>query len=132
RWPMAAGAAAAGVAVAVGVVTALLAHRDSPAGERVELDGLTQSTATAQLEPRDWGTEIRLEVRDLEAGIVYHLWLRTPHGSRVSAGSFTAIRGEAIELVTASALPADKAAGVGISAMSETVLYGHLDDRPDR
>lgn len=123
RWMVAA-------VVALVVVGLLIAVVDPHAGsgERVELAGPSGVEASAVLEPRRWGTAIRLEVRGLEPGASYRVWLRAPNGARVAAGSFTAPADGAIDVTTGSALPPTHAIGVGISSGGATVVYGHLDE----
>jgi len=126
--------AAAAVVVVAALAVGVLTRSDGPVGEEVALTGPPggSGTATAVLKPRGWGTEIALEVAGLEPGTVYHLWLRQTDGTRVGAGSFVAVRTSgSMSVKGACALRADQAAGVGISASGETVLYGHLEGAPD-
>ncbi|MGH9244628.1 MAG: anti-sigma factor family protein [Acidimicrobiales bacterium] len=131
RWRLGLAAAAAVVVVIAGVLVGMLRDTGGPVGERVELVGPSGVSAWADLEPKAWGSVIRLEVRGLEPGTVYNLWLRRPDGTRITAGSFTAVRGGTMRVNAAAALPADQASGVGISTRGHTVSYGHLDTGSD-
>lgn len=125
--------AAAAAVLLVVVLVGVFARSGDPAGERVALVGSPGETATAHavLTPRGWGTEISLEVAGLRPGAVYHVWLRRTDGTRVAAGSFTAVRSPLMTVDGACALAADQAAGIGISSDGATVLYGHLEGAPD-
>jgi hypothetical protein len=124
---------AAAVALLAIVLVGVFARSDDPAGEWVELAGSPGETATASavLTPRGWGTEIALEVAGLRPGAVYNIWLRRTDGTRVAAGSFTAVRSPLMRVDAACALAADQAFGIGVSTDGDTVLYGHLEGAPD-
>jgi hypothetical protein len=130
-------AVAAAVVLVAMVFVGVFTRPDDPSGdgERVVLDpedGETSTaTATAVLRPRGWGTEIALEVAGLRPGAVYDIWLRRTDGTRVGAGSFTAVRSPLMRVDAACALAADQAFGIGVSTDGETVLYGHLEGAPD-
>jgi hypothetical protein len=127
-------AAAAAAVLLVAALVGVLSRPDDPAGERVELAGSPGETASASavLTARGWGTEISLEVAGLRPGAVYQVWLRRTDGTRVPAGSFTAVRSPQMQVDGACALAKDQAAGVGVSSNGTTVLYGHLEGAPEQ
>lgn len=85
------------------------------------------SEAVAVLAERPWGTEVALEVRGLEPGSRYWLWLTGEDGRRVGAGSFRGTSGTA-RVVLASALPLPDVDRVWLTdGDDEVVLDGWLD-----
>jgi predicted anti-sigma-YlaC factor YlaD len=126
-------AGAAALVLLVVAFVGVVSRPDGPTGEWVELTGDEGETATASavLSARGWGTEISLEVAGLRPGAVYQVWLRRTDGTRVPAGSFTAVRADRMEVAGACALAKDQAAGIGVSTNGTTVLYGHLEGAPD-
>lgn len=103
------------VAAAVIVVVMVLASSGGVAARRVVLSGTSSVVASASLEGRPWGTEIRLEAEGLAPGQVQNVWLERADGSRVPAGTFTAVEGRQVHVTLAAALGRDKARAVGIS-----------------
>lgn len=127
RWRLAGVAAAAAVLVAAIPAVILLsspdpevlAFEEAPAGV----------AATATVEGRPWGTEIRLRVDGLPADEEYAVWLEDEGGERVAAGTFRAIRGREMDLVLASAMPRSGAVGLGVSDdEGETLLYAWMPE----
>jgi hypothetical protein len=121
--------AVAAVIVGLVVATFVVVAPDDPA-IAVTLDpevAEARAPIEATLTSRAWGTEIRLDVRGLPEGEPCNVWLREPDDDRYAAGSFTAVSDG--DVVLASSLPLDEAAGIGISdADGETLLYGHLPE----
>ncbi len=119
--------AAAAAVVALVVALVVLTPGDPSLAITLEPEPpLATTSIEAELTAREWGTEIRLVAAGLPAGETYVVWLREPDDDRVPAGSFTATRGSG-EIVLASSLHVDDAAGIGVSdAAGETTHYGHL------
>lgn len=109
------------VATAVLVVAASVVITTLPAppggGRSVALAGAGGAAASAVLQERRWGTAIELEVRGLDAGTTYGVWLERRAGGRLSAGSFRPDSDGTFRLSLAAALPLDDSRAVGVALL---------------
>jgi hypothetical protein len=76
----------------------------------------------ATLEPRPFGTEIRMYVSGISSGTLCRVFLRSPNGARVSAGTFRYRWGGDSEAVLSSALDLSKTAAIGVHAGGRTFI----------
>jgi hypothetical protein len=83
-----------------------------PAGIRID----------ATLESRPFGTEIRMYVSGIRSGTMCRVFLRSPSGARVSAGSFRYRWGPNSAAVLSSALALSKTAAIGVHAGGRTFI----------
>jgi len=105
----------AGLVAAAIALFVLLGSPSAVDGRRVVLAGPAAVEASATLDARPWGTQIRLDAQGLTPGQVLNVWLERPDGTRVPAGTFTAVEGRQIHVTLAAALARDKAQAIGIS-----------------
>jgi len=85
-------------------------------GERVQLADAGGVHAVATLEPRPWGTQIRLQIDGFAPATTCNVWLERPNGTRVPAGTFTSLRQRPLDVVLATSLPRDQAVAVGVTS----------------
>ncbi|MEP7201083.1 MAG: anti-sigma factor [Ilumatobacteraceae bacterium] len=78
--------------------------------------------ATAVLEPRAWGTQIRLEGQGFTPGRQYNVWLEQANGTHIPAGTFTGVANTRITVTLASALPQSQAIAIGVSQPDGTLI----------
>lgn len=115
------------VAAAAVTVAMLLPSSNGPVNRGIALGGAPSVVATATLEARPWGTQIRLDAEGLAPGQVQNVWLERADGSRVPAGTFTAVEGRQVHVTLAAALGRQQARAVGISgADGATVVRAAL------
>lgn len=74
----------------------------------------------ATLEPRPFGTEIRMYVSGIRSGTLCRVFLRGPNGARVSAGTFRYRWGGDSGAVLSSALDLSRTAAIGVRAGGRT------------
>ena len=77
---------------------------------------------SATLEPHAYGTEIRMYVEGVRSGTLCQVFLRGPHGERVSAGTFRYRWGDDSEAVLSSALDLSRTRAVGVRAGNRTFI----------
>ena len=78
--------------------------------------------ATAVLEQRAWGTQIRLEGQGFTPGQQYDVWLEQANGTHIPAGTFTGVANTRITVTLASALPQAQAIAIGVSQPDGTLI----------
>ena len=78
--------------------------------------------ATAVLEQRAWGTQIRLEGQGFTPGQQYNVWLEQANGTHIPAGTFTGVANTRITVTLASALPQAEAIAIGVSQPDGTLI----------
>jgi len=110
------------VAAAVVVVVVLLPSSNGGMNQGIALVGTPSVLARATLEARPWGTQIRLDAEGLAPGQVQNVWLERADGSRVPAGTFTAVEGRQVHVTLAAALGREQARAVGISGSDGTTV----------
>lgn len=76
----------------------------------------------ASLEPRPFGTQIRMEVSGIRSGTLCRVFLRRKDGVRVPAGTFRYRYGGDSDAVLSSALDLSRASAVGVDAGSRTFI----------
>jgi len=76
----------------------------------------------ATLEPHAFGTEIHVYVGGVRSGTLCRVFLRTPSGARVPAGSFRYRWGEDSQAVLSSALDLSRTEAIGVRAGSRTFV----------
>ncbi len=76
----------------------------------------------ATLEPRAFGTEIRMYVAGIRSGTLCRVFLRASNGARVSAGTFRYRYGGDSEAVLSSALDLSRTAAIGVHAGGRTFI----------
>jgi hypothetical protein len=78
---------------------------------------------SATLEPRPWGSDVRVQVRGFRPGTLCTVWLRRSDGTRVPAGSFRYVyAGESDETELSSGIDPPHVAAVGLQAGSRTFI----------
>jgi hypothetical protein len=120
-------ALAGATALAVAAIAAVLILRSGsgePATRTLAFDtGDPRIGLTANLTPRDWGTEVSVAVRGIEQGTRCRVWLRQTGGGKVPAGSFTYRYGMGSDDADlAAALPGDEIASVEVKAGRQTFV----------
>ena len=76
----------------------------------------------ATLEPRPFGTEIQMYVSGVRSGTLCQVFLRSPSGARVSAGTFRYRWGGESEAVLSSALDLSRTAAIGVHVGGRTFI----------
>jgi hypothetical protein len=114
------------IATAVGAVK--IAGGEDPSSDRdVTLIGQGAASGTVVLSPRDWGSELVLEVRGLAPGKAYGAWLADESGQRVPAGTFRPASDGSARLNLGASLGAGDAATVGVTELGgDDVLRADL------
>lgn len=120
-----AAAAALVLAGATGGVVTLTDRSDD--GRTVLLAGAPGTSATAVLQERRWGTAIELEVRGLDAGTTYGVWLQRRAGDRLPAGSFRPDSDGTFRLSLASAVPLGDSGAVGVARLPDGRVADAVD-----
>lgn len=101
---------------------ALIRSAEGPSAESVAFRSLPPGVVIgARLEPRRWGTEVRLRVRGVRPGTVCTVWLRRRDGTRARAGSFRYLyEGGSDQVRLATALERSEAVAIGLRAGDRT------------
>lgn len=119
------GVGAACVAAAAAVLIAVISGspRATPS-ETVAFRALPgHASAQATLEPRPWGSAVKIRVRGFHPGTLCEVWLRRRDGTRVSAGSFRYVYdGESDEAALSSAVAPGEATAIGLRAGPRTFV----------
>jgi anti-sigma-K factor RskA len=76
----------------------------------------------ATLEPHAYGTEIHMYVKGVRSGTLCQVFLRGPHGERVSAGTFRYRWGDDSDAVLSAALDLSRTRAVGVRAGHRTFI----------
>ncbi len=76
----------------------------------------------ATLAPHAYGTEIRVYVKGIRSGTLCRVYLRGPHGERVSAGTFRYRWGDDSTAVLSSALDLSRTRAIGVRAGNRTFV----------
>jgi hypothetical protein len=80
-------------------------------------------SVSASLEPRPWGSDVRIRVRGFRPGTLCTVWLRRADGKRIPAGSFRYVyAGETDEADLSSALDPPHVTAVELKAGSRTFV----------
>jgi len=115
---------AAAAAAAVLAIAILPGSEDSGNPEQhVEFSSLPAGMKIdATLEPHAYGTEIRVYVKGVRSGTLCQVYLRGPHGERVSAGTFRYRWGDDSTAVLSSALDLSRTRAIGVRAGNRTFV----------
>jgi anti-sigma factor RsiW len=119
------GLAAVALVAAIVVVAGIL---DS--SQRISLDLAAAGGAggDAVLEYHRWGTQIELDIEGLPEEEVYGVWLESPTGDRVPAGTFWTPEEGGIEVTLTAAMNLKDCKGLGISDQDgETVMHSKME-----
>jgi hypothetical protein len=119
------GLAAVALVAAIVVVAGIL---DS--SQRISLDLAAAGGAggDAVLEYYRWGTQIELDIEGLPEEEVYGVWLESPTGDRVPAGTFWTPEEGGIEVTLTAAMNLKDCKGLGISDQDgETVMHSKME-----
>jgi len=115
------GAAAATAAVLLALV--LVSGGDETAAQRVEFEPLPAGVSiAATLQPRAFGTEIRVDVRGMPSGTLCRVSLRNADGTAMPAGTFRYRYGGSDQAVLTSALDLSSARAIAVSAAGRTFV----------
>ena len=117
------GAGAAAAAIAAVLAALVLTSGDPDPGTRVtfsELPGEMEIAAT--LEPRPFGTEIRMEVHGVRSGTLCRVYLRRADGRAMPAGSFRYRYGGKGEAVLTDALDLSAARAIVVKVGRKTFV----------
>jgi hypothetical protein len=107
-----------GIAAAVAGVLLLTPVLDAPARPHPQVAYSSAATqATAYLTDHTWGTSLRLDVSGLPAGERYLVWLERQDGSRVPAGSFTALGDRNVSVELTAGMPRQGVVALGLSTV---------------
>ncbi|MFE5327197.1 zf-HC2 domain-containing protein [Embleya sp. NPDC056575] len=107
-----------GVAATVAGVLLLTSALDSPDRPRPQVAYSSGGThATAYLTDHSWGVSLRLDVGGLPAGEHYLVWLERADGSRVPAGSFTALGERSVSVELTAGMRRQGAVALGLSTV---------------
>jgi hypothetical protein len=126
RVGLAAAALVLVIATAVGAV--VIAGGDDRSSDRdVTLVGQGAAGGSVVLSPRDWGSELVLDVRGLAPGKAYGAWLADESGKRVPAGTFRPASDGSARLNLGASLRPGDAATVGVTELGgDDVLRADL------
>lgn len=113
--------AAAVVAFAVVIAGSVVGIRDRDVDEQLVTLNVTSADvhATAAVMAKPWGTELRLDATGLVPGELHGVWLERADGSRVPAGTFVAVAGRTVHVVSSSGMARAEAVAVGISRLPD-------------
>jgi len=116
-----AGIATAAASAALALV--LVSPGGSGSNQTVHFAALPRGVAIeATLEPRPFGTQIRMDVEGIRSGTLCRVFLRRRDGTRMPAGSFRYLYGTTDEAVMSSALDLSAVRAVGVRAGNRTFL----------
>ncbi|MET0558632.1 MAG: zf-HC2 domain-containing protein [Solirubrobacterales bacterium] len=76
----------------------------------------------ATLEPHSYGTEIHMYVKGVRSGTLCQVFLKGPHGERVSAGTFRYRWGDDSDAVLSAALDLSRTRALGVRAGHRTFI----------
>jgi hypothetical protein len=117
------GATAAAAAAAVLLAIVLSSPGTGASAQRVRFGSLPDGVAIgATLQPRPFGTEIRMNVHGIRSGTLCRVFLRRTDGTRMPAGSFRYRYGGTEQAVLTSALDLSAARAVGVRAGNRTFV----------
>jgi hypothetical protein len=115
-------AATAAAALLLGLVI-LAPGGGTASSQTVRFASLPRGVAiSATLQPRPFGTEIRMDVAGIRSGTLCQVFLRRANGTRLPAGSFRYRYGGEDEEVLTSALDLSSARAVGVRAGHRTFV----------
>jgi anti-sigma factor RsiW len=125
RFGLGLGAAAAAATAAVLLALSLIGS-PSPS-QPVQTVAFRQlpkdGSVTASLEPRAWGSDVRVWVHGFRPGTLCTVWLRSRDGTKVPAGSFRYVYGEEAEMAElSSGLDPPHVTAIGLEAGSRTFV----------
>jgi Anti-sigma-K factor rskA/Putative zinc-finger len=119
------GLAAVAVVAAIVVVAGII---DNSERVSLELAASGGGGGDAVLEYHRWGTEISLEIEGLPEEEVYGVWLESPTGDRVPAGTFWTPEEGGVDVTLAAAMNLRDCKGLGISDEDgKTVMHSEMD-----
>jgi putative zinc finger protein len=116
--------AAAAAAAAIAAIF-LVSPGDDRSAQAIAFDPLPPGVEiTATVEPRSFGTQIRMRVSGIRSGTLCRVFMQRPDGRRVHAGSFhyRYAGGGAEEAVLTSALDLSETAALGVRAGHRTFV----------
>jgi hypothetical protein len=126
RAGLAAAAVVLVIATAVGAVV-IAGGQDRSSDRDVTLIGQGAAGGSVVLSPRDWGSELVLDVRGLAPGKAYGAWLADESGQRVPAGTFRPASDGSARLNLGASLRPGDAATVGVTELGgDDVLRADL------
>jgi len=121
---------AAATAAAAAVVALVLPGGGAEPTQRVDFASLPPGVRiSAALEPRAFGTQIRMQVSGIRSGTLCRVYLRRSGGGRVAAGSFRYRYGGDSEATMSSALDLSRAEAVVVKAGQRT-FQAPIADQP--
>lgn len=116
-------AAAAAATAAIALAIVLPGSGGGSGAQRVRFDSLPRGVRiAATLEPRPFGTEIRMDVHGIRSGTLCRVFLRRADGAVMPAGSFRYRYAGAEQAVLTSALDLSAARAVGVRAGGRTFV----------
>ena len=124
RWAIGLSGATAAAAAATLLLAIVLSSPGSGAGtQKVRFGSLPDGVAIgATLQPRPFGTEIRMNVHGIRSGTLCRVFLRRSDGTRMPAGSFRYRYAGTEQAVLTSALDLSAARAVGVRAGNRTFV----------
>ena len=124
RFKVGFGAAAATATAALLLALVVFSSNDQTGNSQtVQFASLPHGVAiAATLQPRAFGTEIRMDVHGIRSGTLCRVFMRRADGSRIPAGSFRYRYGGKDDAVLSSALDLSAARAVGVRAGHRTFV----------
>ena len=117
------GATAAAAAATLLIAIVLSSPGSGASAQRVSFGSLPDGVAIgATLQPRPFGTEIRMNVHGIRSGTLCRVFLRRSDGTRMPAGSFRYRYSGTEQAVLTSALDLSAARAVGVRAGNRTFV----------
>jgi Putative zinc-finger len=123
RFGLAMGGAFAAIATATTAIVLVAGSSSAGPEQHVVFSSLPPGIRiAATLQPRAFGTQIEMYVSGMRSGTLCRVFLRSPNGARVSAGTFRYRYGGNSEAVLSSALDLSRTEGVGVQAGTHTFI----------
>lgn len=123
RFGLAFGGAAAATAAAIFAIVFLPGGSAQPEQQYVKFASVPPNvTIAAKLEPHAFGTEIRMYVKGIRSGTLCEVYLRSPKGKSVSAGTFRYRWGDDSQAVLSSALDLSSTEAIEVHAGGRTFV----------
>jgi Putative zinc-finger len=124
RWGLAAATAAAAATAMTILAISLSGGSSNGSTETVAFTNLPRGASIeASLDPRPWGSDLRVRVRGFRPGTLCTVWLKRADGTKVPAGSFRYVyAGEDDQASLSAAVSPDDATAIGLRAGSVTFV----------
>jgi len=123
RFGLAMGGACAAIATAAIAIVLFAGGSNAGPEQHVVFSSLPPGVKiAATLQPRAFGTQIEMYVNGISSGTLCRVFLRSPSGARISAGTFRYRYGGNSEAVLSSALDLSRTEAIGVRAGERTFI----------